>query len=212
MNYQKIYNDLIKTRKKRSTKTVEYYEKHHIIPRTLGGNNEAENLVSLTAREHYLCHWLLTKIYPDNPNIWVSFALMSGRLSPKATREFSAKAYERCKHAQSIATKLRFKQGFNPGASEKSRKAAKDRMNNRNPIKQNPGKNWTARGTIVYFDDGSEQSFDYGKLGADSLGIPYATWKWALKNTGGKIPKYGITQIIQAEPKVANNKFRNCEG
>ncbi len=39
-----------------------YTERHHIIPKSLGGNNSKENLVRLTAREHFICHWLLTKM------------------------------------------------------------------------------------------------------------------------------------------------------
>ena len=39
-----------------------YTEKHHIIPKSLGGSNKQENLVKLTAREHFICHWLLTKM------------------------------------------------------------------------------------------------------------------------------------------------------
>ena len=42
------------------TKT-NYYEKHHIIPHSLNGSDEKKNLVLLTAKEHYLCHWLLVK-------------------------------------------------------------------------------------------------------------------------------------------------------
>lgn len=42
-----------------------YTEKHHIIPKSLGGTNKKENLVSLTAREHFICHWLLTKMIED---------------------------------------------------------------------------------------------------------------------------------------------------
>lgn len=38
-----------------------YYERHHIIPKSLGGSNINDNLVYLTAREHYICHRLLTK-------------------------------------------------------------------------------------------------------------------------------------------------------
>lgn len=38
------------------------FEKHHIIPKALGGNNDQDNLVLLTPREHFLAHWLLTKI------------------------------------------------------------------------------------------------------------------------------------------------------
>ena len=38
-----------------------YSEKHHIVPKCLGGDDSKENLVELTAREHFICHWLLTK-------------------------------------------------------------------------------------------------------------------------------------------------------
>lgn len=42
--------------------TSGYTEKHHIIPKSLGGSNDSSNLVSLTAREHFVCHMLLTKM------------------------------------------------------------------------------------------------------------------------------------------------------
>jgi hypothetical protein len=35
-----------------------YTENHHIIPRCIGG----EETVSLSARQHFVCHWLLTKM------------------------------------------------------------------------------------------------------------------------------------------------------
>lgn len=37
------------------------YERHHVVPRSLGGGNEKSNVVHLTHREHFLAHWLLTK-------------------------------------------------------------------------------------------------------------------------------------------------------
>jgi len=40
----------------------EYTETHHIQPVSLGGADTPENLTRLTAREHFICHWLLTKI------------------------------------------------------------------------------------------------------------------------------------------------------
>jgi hypothetical protein len=39
-----------------------YTEKHHIIPKSLGGSNKKENLVNLTAREHFVCHRLLMRL------------------------------------------------------------------------------------------------------------------------------------------------------
>ena len=43
----------------------EYFERHHIIPRSLGGSNESDNIVKLTAREHFIAHLLLTKMFND---------------------------------------------------------------------------------------------------------------------------------------------------
>lgn len=58
--YTTWYNNIVQRAKTRSL--TEYKERHHIIPKSLGGNNFKENLVELTAREHFICHWLLTKM------------------------------------------------------------------------------------------------------------------------------------------------------
>lgn len=59
--YTKWYYAIIQNASQRINKT-DYIEKHHIIPRSLGGNNDSTNLVKLTAREHFVCHLLLTKM------------------------------------------------------------------------------------------------------------------------------------------------------
>lgn len=58
--YTHWYYSIINRAKTRLTS--DYTEKHHIIPKSLGGSNESSNLVSLTAREHFVCHMLLTKM------------------------------------------------------------------------------------------------------------------------------------------------------
>lgn len=62
MDYSKIYNELI-TDAVQNPKLDVYKETHHIIPKCLGGSDLPENLVRLTARQHYLAHWLLYKIH-----------------------------------------------------------------------------------------------------------------------------------------------------
>src|SRR6266853_1340827 len=52
-----------------------YHEKHHIIPECLGGMNDFSNIVSLTYREHYIVHWLLTKMTTGNARIKMLWAL-----------------------------------------------------------------------------------------------------------------------------------------
>lgn len=78
MNYDRIYSEIIINRK--SNPYIGYTEKHHILPRSLGGNNKAENIVRLSAREHFICHWLLVKIYTHDkinyPKMVKAFSMM----------------------------------------------------------------------------------------------------------------------------------------
>lgn len=69
MNYKQLYKQIIDRAKGRDIPDG-YTESHHIIPRSIGGSNDRENLVRLTAREHFLCHYLLTKMYDQNTNEW----------------------------------------------------------------------------------------------------------------------------------------------
>lgn len=74
MNYQKIYDDLCKRGQERILPEEVYTEKHHIIPKCLGGGNEKSNLTVLTAREHFLVHYILAdRLYPKNPKLWFAF-------------------------------------------------------------------------------------------------------------------------------------------
>ena len=61
MDYQKIYDNLIK--KRIENPPTEKFERHHIVPKSLGGSNKKENIVKLTYREHFIAHLLLCKIY-----------------------------------------------------------------------------------------------------------------------------------------------------
>lgn len=69
MNYHRIYNSIIYNRKQNIFKG--YTETHHIIPRSLKGTNDKDNLVKLSAREHFICHLLLTKMYKEGSIEWV---------------------------------------------------------------------------------------------------------------------------------------------
>jgi hypothetical protein len=63
MDYRRIYNNLIKHRQNNPVDSG-YTEKHHIIMRSLGGSNEKDNIVALTAREHFIAHLLLARFNP----------------------------------------------------------------------------------------------------------------------------------------------------
>lgn len=72
-----------------------YTERHHIIPKSLGGDNLKDNLVRLTAREHFICHRLLTKMTVGNQKIKMLHAL--GKFVQNnhlQQRELTARQYE----------------------------------------------------------------------------------------------------------------------
>jgi hypothetical protein len=109
MNYHRIYYNIILNRKNNHVNG--YTERHHIIPRCLGGDDSNSNIVKLTAREHFLCHFLLSKMYPTNSPQWYkmihAFAMMkcsySGQdryINSKLYESFSIKFKETMSYAQ----------------------------------------------------------------------------------------------------------------
>lgn len=75
MNYSKHYALLMAKAKLRLLDG--YVEKHHIVPKCLGGLDDLENLVALTPEEHYVAHQLLVKIYPDNKKLAYAAYMMT---------------------------------------------------------------------------------------------------------------------------------------
>lgn len=65
-----------------------YYEKHHIVPKCLGGDDSEDNFVLFTAREHIIAHKLLWKQYPDNVKLmWAYNRTVSPRRNMVSTRD-----------------------------------------------------------------------------------------------------------------------------
>ena len=77
LDYAKIYKSIMDRAKGRSI--YGYSEKHHVIPKCLGGTNCQTNIVSLFAREHFLAHQLLVKMYPSNRGLAWAALLMANR-------------------------------------------------------------------------------------------------------------------------------------
>lgn len=68
MKYEIIYNNLMRRAKFRELNNIFTnlpLEQHHIKPRSMGGSDNANNLVLLTVREHFLAHLLLFKMGYD---------------------------------------------------------------------------------------------------------------------------------------------------
>ena len=95
--YTKWYNSIIYNRKNNPLIKSVYKENHHIIPKSLGGSNKKENIVALTAKEHFICHRLLVKMTEGSNKVKMSYAIrtMMIRENPYQTRyKISSKVYE----------------------------------------------------------------------------------------------------------------------
>ena len=88
---------------------VGYYESHHVVPKSLSGEDSKANLVKLTAREHYICHLLLTKMVEKDSiyykKMWKAFGLMAWYSNRDQKRQYriNNRIYQKLKTEFSIA-------------------------------------------------------------------------------------------------------------
>ena len=85
-----------------------YSERHHIVPRKLGGSNDKQNLVRLSAREHFVCHRLLTKMVTGKDRLsmlFAAYALAWYRASNRDPVKVNSRTYEVLKKELSDARK-----------------------------------------------------------------------------------------------------------
>jgi NUMOD3 motif len=101
--YTNWYQNIITNAKERVLVNT-YTETHHIIPRSLGGDDSKENLVKLTAKEHFLCHYLLTKMTSGPDQIKMCFAFNAFRRSSNnQERQITGQRYEIIRRSVSVA-------------------------------------------------------------------------------------------------------------
>lgn len=79
MNYGMHYCNLIEKHGSVSRPASGYFERHHILPKCMGGKDDYSNLVYLDARCHLLAHWLLMKAFPKVKGLKVAYATMCSR-------------------------------------------------------------------------------------------------------------------------------------
>ena len=114
--YTRIYYQIIDRAKDRELDG--YGEKHHIIPKSFGGSNKKENLVNLTAREHFVCHWLLTKMTEGllkGKMIYAVWMLATNNNPHQQREKISSKKYEILKRLMAekeISSETRRKMGL----------------------------------------------------------------------------------------------------
>lgn len=90
--YTKCYYSIIERAKSRDLPKETYTERHHIIPRSLGGANDPTNLVRLTAKEHRLAHILLPRMTVDpihTKSMWYALWMMLRTKNKNQNRKIS---------------------------------------------------------------------------------------------------------------------------
>jgi ribosomal protein S27AE len=101
MDYLKHYNLLIESR--RTLVRDVYTENHHIIPKCYGGTDDPSNIVALTAREHFVAHWLLWRANRDRKSSAMFNAMC--RASKGQERYKSSRGYQEARESQRITKK-----------------------------------------------------------------------------------------------------------
>lgn len=95
--YAKWYFQIIESARNQSrTKAKgDYFEKHHVIPKSLGGSNASDNLVLLSFKEHFICHRLLCKMTSGFPKRKMQHAVATMvRKSCDQHRNITARHFE----------------------------------------------------------------------------------------------------------------------
>jgi len=80
--YSSIYYKIVNNARERILDSSSYTEKHHIIPKSLGGTNSKDNIVVLTAKEHFICHRLLTKMVEGEAKrkmVYAAYMMLRGK-------------------------------------------------------------------------------------------------------------------------------------
>jgi hypothetical protein len=127
--YNEFINNILETRG-RFACGDEYHERHHILPRCMGGQNDEENLIDLYAREHFIAHKLLAQDNQDNDSLVYAWSCMAFvKRNNQERYELTPEEYEEARTALSKAMSER---NISEETLENMKKAAKERS--KNPI------------------------------------------------------------------------------
>lgn len=193
--YTKIYYNIIEKRK--NEKITGYTELHHIIPKSLGGSNSTENLIYLTAREHFVCHWLLTKMVDNIHDIYKmnnAFSCMLYRENDAQQRyKISSKVFENIKKNISVSRSLYFSGKNNPMYNKTHSEEARKKIST------------THKGKTVSVETKQKLStIHLGKSKSESHKAALKeSWKKNKENRSGKnSPSYGRLLSNESKEKI----------
>jgi len=122
MTYSAVYCALIERRRQHALQDSVYGEVHHVIPKSEGGDDSKENLVRLSAREHYIAHLLLAKIY-DDVKMYSALTYMQTHRHKNRIFKFNSHLYEKLREefGRKISTSYKGRHYYNNGKIEVKR-------------------------------------------------------------------------------------------
>ena len=138
MNYEKIYTNLITSRQQLDRVYLRdgSLEHHHIVPKSLGGDNSKSNLVLLTPREHFIAHWLLYKMHVGKAKAKMAYAFSKMCCNnPSQKRETNSHLYHyrRTIISKSCTGVNHHSYGINPFTPEQIEKIRQSKLGKNNP-------------------------------------------------------------------------------
>lgn len=136
--YTNWYYKIVTNRREKPLPIGEYGENHHIVPKSLGGLDDSQNLVRLSAKEHFICHLLLTKMTHGNSLYKMKTALIAmSNLQSRYHKRFNSNLFEKAKRG--LVFSEEHKQKLSIAAIKHfsdpiQRQKASDSAKNRSPI------------------------------------------------------------------------------
>lgn len=196
--YKKWYNQITQNGK---TAKAEGDERHHILPRSLGGNDDSQNIAFITPREHFVCHWLLTKIYPSGEEHWKminAFRMMRAENSnqQRYSTKITARVYENLKREYSKLQSEKVTGKNNPMYGDKFYRSKEGKQKQRE--------------AILGDNNGAKQESARKKITDSKLGKkrePFSD-EWRAKMSASKVGennnRYGVEVSDETRRKIGD--------
>lgn len=196
--YTKWYNQIVERAQHRTN--GDYIESHHIIPESLGGPDTPENLVNLTAREHFICHWLLTKTTTGEDRYKMLNALRMMRAENPGQKRYktkiTARVYEKLKVEYAQLQSERYSGENNPMYGDKFYRSEDGKRRQKEAIS---GENNGAK------QEEAKQKITNSKLGKKRA--PFSE-EWRSKMSASKIGennnRYGVEVSESTRQKIGD--------
>ena len=194
--YTKWYNQIIERAQGRVLEPP--YERHHVTPRSLGGTNDKENIVFITPREHFICHWLLVKMTSGEEHYKMLNALRMMRAENPGQKRYNtkitARVYEKLKREYSQMQSERYSGKNNPMYGDKFYRSEEGKQRQKEAVS---GENNGAK------QEAARQKITNSKLGKKRAAFS-DEWRanMAKKKQGKNNPRYGVKILESTRQKM----------